>query len=245
MQAVILAGGLGERMRPLTKLIPKPLLPIGDSSALEIAIRCLRKHGVREIAIATNYRGEYVSAFLGDGSRYGVKLRYSQEREPLGTCGPLRLLAEHLTEPFFLMNGDVLTTLDFRSAYEFATGSGADLTAVTAETSVSLPFGQVHGEDDLVTRVEEKPDLKAEVLTGIYVASGRILELIPEGTPYGMDELIRDLLRRGRKVARHRLEGFWLDVGLADGYVQAEEAYRRYFRDLEAGPDSTEGGNPA
>ena len=120
MKAIILAGGLGTRLKPFTEVIPKPLLPIGESSVLEIQILSLKKHGVTDIFIATNYMADYVQAFLGDGSKYGVRLVFSKEQQPLGTCGPVTLLEKELTEPFFLMNGDILTTLDFGKAYAFA-----------------------------------------------------------------------------------------------------------------------------
>src|SRR6185295_6454413 len=133
MKAVILAGGLGSRLRPFTQIIPKPLLPIGESSLLEIQILTLKRCGVTDIFIATNYMSEYVEAFLGDGSRFGLTLTFSKEPKPLGTCGPVGLLKERLTEPFVLMNGDLLTNLDFAKAYRFALGLDADLTVVTNE----------------------------------------------------------------------------------------------------------------
>ena len=111
--AVILAGGLGMRLRPLTNIIPKPLLPIGESTVLEIQILALRKFGVQKVIIAANYMSDYLSAVVGGGEKYGVRMVVSQEKEPLGTCGPLTLVAEHLTEPFFMMNGDILTDIDF------------------------------------------------------------------------------------------------------------------------------------
>lgn len=120
MKAVILAGGLGTRLRPFTEIIPKPLLPIGEKSVLEIQIDRLKESGFYEIFLATNYKSEYIENFLGDGSRYGVKLTISKETKPLGTVGPITLLREHLAEPFLVINGDVLTNFNFHKIYEFA-----------------------------------------------------------------------------------------------------------------------------
>ena len=135
MKAVILAGGLGTRLKPFTEVIPKPLLPLGESSVLEIQVRALKRAGFDEVFIATNYMADYVEAFLGDGSKYGIRITFSRESVPLGTCGPVKLLQERLSEPFLLMNGDILTTLDFRVAWEAAVRSDADLTVFTKDIS--------------------------------------------------------------------------------------------------------------
>ncbi|MCB1036086.1 MAG: NTP transferase domain-containing protein [Acidobacteria bacterium] len=222
MKAVILAGGLGKRLRPLTHRIPKPLLPLGGTTAIELAIKGLARHGVKEVFIASGYRAEQVEAHLGDGSRYGVELRYSVESEPLGTCGPLSLLREELDEPFLLMNGDVVTDLDFAAAYRFARRQEAELTVVTQEDVLSYRYGVVRTEGDDVVGIEEKPNLSNEVLTGIYVVSPAVFDLVPEGRSYGIDELIADLLERGRKVVRYAAEGYWRDIGDPESYRLAK-----------------------
>src|SRR5229473_8310450 len=126
MKAIILAGGLGTRLKPFTEVIPKPLLPVGESSVLEIQILSLARSGFTDIYIATNYKADYIEAFLGNGAKYGIRLTYSREHKPLGTCGPLGLLKDELTEPFLLMNGDILTTLDFREVMDFGVRSDAE-----------------------------------------------------------------------------------------------------------------------
>ena len=125
MKAVILAGGLGTRLRPFTQIIPKPLLPIGEKSVLEIQIEHLKKSGFDEIFLATNYKSEYIGNFFGDGSRYGVKLEISKEDQPLGTAGPVRLLKDRLPDPFIVMNGDILTDLDYTAFFRKHQQSGA------------------------------------------------------------------------------------------------------------------------
>jgi dTDP-glucose pyrophosphorylase len=225
MKAVILAGGLGQRLRPLTGKIPKPLLPIGDSTAIELAIGALASHGVREIFIASGYKAEQVEEHLGDGSRYGVTLHYSVEETPLGTCGPLSLLRDRLTEPFIMMNGDVVTDLDFEAAYRFAAETKAELTVVTKHDTLSYRYGVVRTDGDFVTGIEEKPTLSNEVLTGIYVVSPAVFDLIPEGSSFGIDELIDDLLARGRSVARYTTDAYWRDVGDHESYKIANKEH--------------------
>src|SRR5262245_47766030 len=159
MKAVILAGGLGTRLQPFTQVIPKPLLPIGESSVLEIQILSLARSGFRDIFVATNYKSEYIEAFLGDGAKYGVNLAVSRESKPLGTVGPVLLLRDRLSEPFVLMNGDILTTLDFREALERAVASDADLTVVTKEIVTPFNFGKVTSDGPYILAIEEQPAL--------------------------------------------------------------------------------------
>ncbi|PJB68453.1 MAG: mannose-1-phosphate guanyltransferase [Armatimonadetes bacterium CG_4_9_14_3_um_filter_66_14] len=235
MNAVILAGGLGKRLQPFTQVVPKPLLPVGESSVLEIQVVSLRNHGVTDIYIATYYRADYIRAFLGDGSAHGVRVHYSTEPKPLGTCGPVTLLKEELTEPFLMMNGDILTTLDFSALYRFATRKDADLTVVTKEITTPCNFGEVTAEGEYILEVEEKPDFRFEIVAGIYVLKPPVFELIPENTYYGIDNLIKDMLRRGLPVARYLTEDYWLDIGQVDDYQVAQEAYGEHFNDLERG----------
>jgi len=119
MKVVILAGGLGTRLKPFTEIIPKPLLPMGEKSLMELQIYSLKESGFNNIYVATNYKSDYVEAFLGKGKKYGVKLHFSKEKKPLGTCGPLSLLTKELTEPFILLNGDILTKLNFKNTPPF------------------------------------------------------------------------------------------------------------------------------
>jgi NDP-mannose synthase len=233
MKTVILAGGLGTRLRPFTQVIPKPLLPIGESSVMEIQIRSLTQFGVDEIIIATNYMSDYVQAFLGDGSKYGVKLSFSKEDKPLGTCGPLSLLREKLTEPFFLMNGDILTTLDFGKAHTFATQSDANLVVMTKEIVMPFQFGKIISDGDYITGVEEKPDLKLESLAGIYILKPAALDFIPNETYFGIDMLIKKMLASNAKVAKYLMKEYWLDIGRIDDYQIAQDAYKEHFAELK------------
>jgi len=233
MKAIILAGGLGTRLKPFTEVIPKPLLPIGESSVLEIQILSLKKHGIRDIIIATNHMADYVEAFLGNGDKYGVRLQFSKEREPLGTCGPVSLVREQMTEPFLLMNGDILTTLDFSKATAFGRTVGANLVVMTKEITVPFQFGKIISKGDFIIGVEEKPDLTLEILTGIYLLKPPVLSLIPDGMYYGMDSLIKDMIARNLKVARYPIREYWLDIGRMNDYEVAQEAYHEHFAGLK------------
>jgi NDP-sugar pyrophosphorylase family protein len=235
MKAVILAGGLGTRLQPFTQVIPKPLLPVGESSVLEIQIMSLARCGCDEIYVATNYRSDYIEAFLGDGSKYQVKLTISREDQPLGTCGPLTLLTQHLTAPFIMMNGDVLTTLDFRALYNSAIATDTDLTVVTKEIVTPFNFGKVTSDGPYILEIEEKPDFELEILAGIYVLKPPVLALIPEKQYFGIDSLIKLMLAQQRKVGRYLMKDYWLDIGRADQYQQAQAAYDEHFDHLRKG----------
>ena len=154
------------------------------------------------------------------------------EEKPLGTCGPLTLLTEHLTEPFFLMNGDILTTLDFTALYQFALEKDAALTVVTKDITAPFNFGKVVSDGDYITDVEEKPDFSFEIIGGIYVIKPEIFDLIPIDTYYGIDNLIKDMLAKNMPVARYPTTDYWLDIGQVDDYQVAQEAYNEHFNGL-------------
>lgn len=231
MKAVILAGGLGTRLRPFTQIIPKPLLPVGEKSVLEIQISRLRSCGFREIILATNYKSDYISNFFGDGSQYGVSLRFSKEEEPLGTAGPIKLLEEELTDPFLLMNGDILTLLNFRSLFNFAINSKSLLTVATKEIILPFAFGNVFFEGDRITNIEEKPDIKTTIIAGIYVMTPGIFEHIPKDTYFGMDNLIKSMLKQKLPVSKYDVKEYWLDIGRVDDYEEAQTIHDTHFRE--------------
>ncbi|MGI9592253.1 MAG: sugar phosphate nucleotidyltransferase [Myxococcota bacterium] len=231
MKAVILAGGLGERLRPFTQAIPKPLLPIGEQSLLELQIQRLAEAGCQKVFIATNYKSNYVRNFIGDGSQFGIEIECSEEAKPLGTCGPLSLLRDQLDAPFIMMNGDILTTLDFRRFYEAGVGHEGPLTVATKKIRTPFNFGSVGTEGNRIVKVEEKPELVFEIVAGIYLMKPELLARIPDDTWYGVDKLIQELLADGVPVMRYAMREYWLDIGQLDDYSQAEDAYREHFRE--------------
>ncbi|MGZ3652671.1 MAG: sugar phosphate nucleotidyltransferase [Bdellovibrionota bacterium] len=230
MKAVILAGGLGTRLRPFTEIIPKPLLPVGEKSVLEIQIERLKKHGFKEIYLATNYKADYIRNFFGDGSQFGVKIEVSKEEEPLGTAGPLTLLKDKLTEPFLVMNGDILTLADFTAMVATAKRQNTELTIGIKKHITPYAFGDIFFDGDFVTGIEEKPNIVKFILAGVYVMTPKIFEFIPERTYFGMDKLIKVLLAGGHKVAKHHIEEYWLDIGQLDDYEKAQNVYNTHFK---------------
>lgn len=232
-KAVILAGGLGSRLKPFTEIIPKPLLPIGEKSVLEVQIEHLKKYGFDEIYLATNYKSEYIENFFGDGSRYDVTLRISKEATPLGTAGPITLLRDRLTEPFLVINGDILSLANFDDLYTFALAHDALLTISIKKEITPFAFGNIFFEGDYVTGIQEKPNFETFILAGIYVMRPGILDLIPYNEPYGMDALITDLLNRKLPVLKYEIKQYWLDIGRPSDYEKAQEIYKHHFTSIE------------
>jgi len=235
MKAVILAGGLGTRIHPFTQVIPKPLLPIGEKAVLEIQVEQLAKHGFEQIFLATNYKSEYIENFFGDGKRYGIEFRISKEDKPLGTAGPLSLLRDELTAPFLVMNGDILTLLDFEKFYGWGSERDAHLVVAIKEMITPFQFGNIYFEGDYVTDIEEKPDIRTKVLAGIYMMKPEIFDLIPHNESMGMDVLIKTMLAQKMPVAKYEVHEYWLDIGMIDDYEKAQDIYQKHFK--ESNPD--------
>ena len=233
MKVVILAGGLGSRLKPFTEMIPKPLLPIGEKSILEIQIERLKLSGFNEIILATNYKSEYIESYLGDGKKYGVKLIISKELKPLGTAGPLTLLKDKLNEPFVVINGDILTLLDFNKLFRFALNKNELLTIAIKKEILPFAFGNITFADDYVINAEEKPDFVTYILAGIYVMQPGIFNLIPDNTYYGIDTLIRDMIKKGLKIVKYEMDEYWLDIGRLNDYEEAQNIYQKHFRDTK------------
>jgi len=226
MKAVILAGGLGSRLRPFTDIIPKPLLPIGDKSILEIQIEQLKRFGFDEIFLSTNYKSEYIKRFFGDGSDYGVKLHISKEVQPLGTAGPVKLLKKHLQEPFLVMNGDILTLTDFSALYSYAISQNTLLTISIKKEIIPVAYGNVFFEGDFVNGIHEKPEIEMYILAGIHVMKPDIMHYIPDNEYFGMDLLINKLITENQKITKYTLEEYWLDVGRIADYEKAQEQFK-------------------
>jgi len=224
-KAVILSGGLGTRLKPFTDMIPKPLLPVGEKAVLEIQIERLAGCGFKDIILATNYKSQYIENFFGDGSRYGVNLTISKEEIPLGTAGPIKLLDEILKEPFLVMNGDILTHLDFDKMYKFALNKSSSLTVGVKKIIMPYAFGNIYFDGDYVTQIEEKPDLVTYALAGIYIMRPDILNKIPSGVYYGIDKLIHSMLASSEQIVKYEITDYWLDVGNISDYEKAQKDF--------------------
>ena len=228
MRAVILAGGLGERLRPYTAVLPKPLMPVGDYPILEIIIRQLSRAGVKQITLAVNHQAELLRAYFGDGSRWDLEIDYSLEEKRLGTMAPLKLIDEAgLPENFFIMNGDVLTDLDFKALFDDHVASKATYTISAYQRQQKIDFGVLKTDSDSkLIGFEEKPKLDYLVSMGVYVASKKILDDIPADTQYGFDDLMNKYIETPNKTVNVRtFDGLWLDIGRPDDYYEAIELW--------------------
>ena len=224
MKAVILAGGKGTRLKPYTTVIPKPLVPVGERAIIDILIARLRKCGVEEVFICLNHFAEIIMAFLGDGSKYGIKINYSLEEEPLGTVAPIKLIS-NLPENFLVMNGDLLTDLDFRELYNFHIEHQALLTVSTYHRTSKIDFGVLDLDEvnNRVTGFREKPEYSFNVSMGVYVMNREILNHVPKNSPFGFDNLMLELLEKKLTVEVFPYNGYWLDIGRPDDYEKASE----------------------
>ncbi|MFF9125224.1 NDP-sugar synthase [Streptomyces sp. NPDC014889] len=226
MHAVILAGGKGVRLRPYTTALPKPLVPIGDQHAiLEIVLRQLSTAGFTTCTIAIGHLGEIIRAYVGDGSQWGMKVDYSTEDSPLGTMGPLLTMLDRLPETFLVMNGDVLTDLDYADVLHRHRASGAPLTIATYARKVHIDFGVLTTDASRVVAFTEKPSLDYRVSMGVYGLSRSTLDGYTAGLPLGFDELVLDLLADGRPPYAYEFDGYWLDIGRPDDYDQANAEF--------------------
>lgn len=223
--AVILSGGLGTRLRPFTSVIPKPLMPIGEKAILEVQIERLKENGFERIILATNYKSDYIEKFLGDGTRYGVELIISKEESPLGTAGPLKLVKDYLSEPFVVMNGDIMTDLSFSDFYETSCKNDSWLTVCIKKIVMPYSFGNIEFEGDRVTNIVEKPDIITYALAGIYCMKPEILELIPDGEYFGIDKLMFKMFEKKLPINKYDINGYWLDIGRSDDYEKAQEIF--------------------
>jgi len=231
LKAVILAGGLGQRLRPFTEVIPKPLLPIGEKAILEIQIENFNKYGFDEIYLATNYKSDYIKNFFGDGSQFGVKLKVSKEDIPLGTAGPLLLLKDQLQEPFIIMNGDILSSFNFKKFYDVSLKGKSELSVAIKKEITPYHFGNISFKGDYVTEIEEKPNLETNILAGIYFMQPTIFSLFPENEYFGMDQLIKKMLKLNKPIMKYEITEYWLDIGRPEDYDKAQESYSQHFEE--------------
>ncbi len=211
--AVIMAGGLGTRLRPLTEDTPKPLLRVGGRPLVEILIERLERAGVREVLIAVHHKSDMIRAQLGDGRRLGVRLGYVEEPERLGTIGALTLVEPPLPQPAFVINGDILTKCDFRAMWDFHRAEGASMTVGVSLHQVDIPYGEFTLHGTRVMQVQEKPRKEYPINAGIYLLDPSVIALIPRSQCFDATDLIRLLLGRGLPVSAYLIREYWLDVG--------------------------------
>ncbi len=222
LKAVVMAGGLGSRMLPLTQDLPKPMLPVGDQPLMEIIIQQLREAGIRQVNVTMHHKSEKITDHFGDGRDFGVELNYVTEDRPLGTVGALGLM-EAPRETVLVINGDILTQMDFRAMLAFHREQQGDLTIAVRQYDLHIPFGVVECQGAAVTSITEKPLLKFFVNAGIYLLEPIVHSYIPNGKPFDMTDLIQRLLVDGRRVVSFPVREYWLDIGEPSDYEQAQE----------------------
>jgi NDP-mannose synthase len=228
MQAIVLAGGKGRRLMPYTTVLPKPLMPIGDYPILEVILRQLKHYGFNRVTISTGYLHELIHAYLDSNRTLGLDIMYVHEDTPLGTIGPLRLI-EHLDDTFLVMNGDILTDISYPDLIASHRKNKAIATVATYQRVVNIDFGVLEKDESRkVTAFREKPTYHFDVSMGVYVFSKKILEYVPEGEPFGFDQLMYALTAKKEAVYSYPHNGYWLDIGRPDDYARSIEEFEKY-----------------
>ena len=218
---VIMAGGLGSRLGELTKYQPKPMLRVGEKPLLENMIEILRDQGFYDFYISVNYKANIIKEYFGDGSNFGVQIKYLEEDERLGTAGALSLIEENLKHPFFVINGDIITTQNFNNIKRFHNKKSATATMCVKNHTITNPYGVIKTQDDKIVRFEEKPEYNSLINAGIYLLNPEILEIIPNNRYYDMPELFESLMSTKKNIVAYELKSYWIDIGHAIDYERA------------------------
>ena len=227
LQAVVMAGGKGSRLHPLTEEFPKPMLRVGNRPVLEIIIQQLREAGIRQVKVTTHHQAEKIAEHFGDGRTLGIELSYVAEDQPLGTVGGLGLL-DVPKETTLVMNGDILTQVNFRAMLMYHREHEADLTVAVRQYEVKVPYGVIECEGSSVRRLSEKPSLGFLVNAGIYLLEPVVYRYLPNGQRFDMTELIQRVLDEHRSVVSFPVREYWLDIGQREDYELAQEESERW-----------------
>lgn len=222
MRAVIMAGGFGTRLMPLTEDLPKPMLPVGGRPLMEHIIEQLQQAGIRHVNVSTHYKPKTIIEHFGDGQAFGVDLKYVNEDRPLGTAGALGLMSTP-TERQLVINGDILTQVDFRAMLEFHQDNAAEMTVAVRHYEMQVPYGVIECDGARVTHLKEKPLVSFLVNAGVYLLEPSVHQFIHNGESLNMTDLIRRLLDAGRSVISFPIREYWLDVGQHDDYARARD----------------------
>jgi dTDP-glucose pyrophosphorylase/CBS domain-containing protein len=226
---VLMAGGLGARLKPLTDETPKPLLQIGDKPILETMLGGFIKAGFGKFFIAVNYKAEMIQDYFGDGSAWGIEIEYLREKDRLGTAGALSLMPTRPTRPFFVMNGDLLTTVNFEQMLKYHSEHQAFSTVCVREHSVTVPFGVVEFDDHRLISIREKPTHKYFINAGVYLLDPGVLDFIAPNETVDMPTLIERTVAKGKISVVFPLREYWIDVGRLDDLQRASDEFQRFF----------------
>ena len=230
---ILMAGGLGTRLRPLTENIPKPMLNVGDKPILETIIEGFKRYGFTNFILSVNYKKEIIQNYFQDGSALGVSITYIEEEKRMGTAGPLSLLKKKPTSPFFVMNGDLLTQVNFEQLLRFHEDTDAVATMCVREYEHQIPYGVIETDGQQLISIKEKPLQRSFVNAGIYVLSPEILDYIPQNEFYDMPDLFKRLMEKQRNVSVFPVREYWLDIGHIADFERADDEYSSYFNQVE------------
>ncbi len=225
MQAIILAGGKGSRLKPFTTNIPKPLMPVDDLPILEIVLRQLKYYGFKDVVMAVNHLAELIMAFFQKGERIKLNITYSLEEKPLSTAGPIALV-DHLDENFLVMNGDLLTTINYKDLFDFHVKYKNDITISTYKKEIKIDLGVLKLDGSKFIDYIEKPTYSFDVSMGIYIMNRKVVDLIPKNESMDMPSLILKARDKSYKVECYTGNYYWLDIGRVDDYEKASEIFR-------------------
>lgn len=230
---VLMAGGLGKRLRPLTENIPKPMLNVGNKPILETIIEGFKQHGFTNFVLSVNYKKEVIQNYFKDGSSLGVSITYIEEDKRMGTAGPLSLLKKKPTNPFFVMNGDLLTQVNFEQLLRFHEDTDAVATMCVREYEYQIPYGVIETDGHQLVSIKEKPLQRSFVNAGIYVLNPEIFDYIPKNEFYDMPDLFKQLMEKQKNVSAFPLREYWLDIGHLADFERADDEYSSYFNKME------------
>lgn len=228
-RVILMAGGLGSRLRSLTAQMPKPMLKVGDKPIIQTIIEQFRSHHFNNFTISVNYMSNIITDYLGNGDAFDVHIDYVHETKKLGTAGSLSLLSPSPNEPFFVMNGDILTNVNFEEMLNFHIAGGFEATMCAIEYGVDIPYGVLETQGNIITAIAEKPTKMYQISAGIYLFNPAVMANIPHDENLDMPQLFRSLINQGEKVGVYRLKDYWMDIGHPEDFQKANHDYSEYF----------------
>ncbi|MCT4605058.1 MAG: nucleotidyltransferase family protein [Marinisporobacter sp.] len=228
--AVVMAGGLGTRLRPLTYEVPKPMLKVGDRPILEIIIEQLSMYGFKNILLTVNYKAQIIESYFRDGKDFDVNIEYIHEKKRLGTAGALKIAKQYLDDPFIMMNGDLLTKLNFEQLLEYHKKNEFDITVGSKKYDIEIPYGVLDIHETSVVGLKEKPKMNFFINSGIYCINPKLIEYIPNNEYYNITDLIDEVMKKDYHVGSFPIREYWLDIGQIPDYERAAQDYYDIFR---------------
>ena len=228
-KVILMVGGLGTRLRPLTENTPKPMLKVGNKPILQTIVEKFAEYGYINIVMCVNYKSHIIQDYFGDGKEFGVNIEYILEEQRMGTAGALSLLTEKPIEPFFVMNGDLLTNVNFEHLHDYHLSNNSMGTMCVREYDFQVPYGVVNISNSKITSIEEKPTHKFFVSAGIYMLSPEVLEFIPQNQFYDMPTLFEKMISEKQNAISFPLREYWLDIGRMEEFEKANNEYHEVF----------------